>query len=627
MALDANLSLGESNQMAALDNFRINDPNFQNTADELANRAYWEARDRGHDHFDALYAIEKGPMALKRELLSLTGSPDMKGKMNDWIRDKRIASDNPTGYSFVRGLLPPPAQAAPALTPSHLTGPKMGSAPQPALTEAQKHAILTEPAVNMHYDANGNLVPANTDSINAYQGDIVSDNTDETGDYTEEAKKELFGPTANEISDNRRSGIMMNQDPARYAPDGSDLDDGMGNIYSLEGGDKDDVFQSLVKRFLDEGFGREESIAKAIEQMEKPALELFQENSAALGNFMMDKVGGDGDVPIGERNYWPYVPWSDTKLGRYFEGEDTTKAREALPSMKDAERMKRINNPLSGTGGALTDPSTDNGKAALTVTEQQQQQQLAAQKPAQSTVRSTTGGYTGNARGSDLPDMQIGVGERLMRMGMAGLANASQGSLAQMSAMTGAYNDVNQANRQGAMDTFKIEEARRQAHADRVAKIAAAKAKGSGDLSKVKDYQAKSFGFYNRGVDAERILSQLDGQGTEFWKTVGSKVPLFGNALVGSEYRQYDQARRNFVNAVLRRESGAVISEEEFDNANKQYFPQFGDEESEILQKRQNRRTTMLGIRISAGDTMQYTSDYPTSGLVTQIGNMKITTK
>lgn len=396
---------------------------------------------------------------------------------------------------YLRKLHPdtvPPAQAAPALTPSHLTGTKMGSAP-PALTEAQLHARRTEPAVNMHYDANNNLVPANTASINAYQGDIVSDNTDETGDYTEEAKKELFGPTANEISDNRRSGIMMNQDPARYAPDGSDLDDGMGNIYSLEGGDKDDVFQSLVKRYLDEGFGREESIAKAEAQMEKSRLQLFKENSAELGTFMMDKLG-----PEGERNYWPYIPFADTKLGRNglvingFDGEQiaklggedakVTEAREALPSMQDAQRMLDINDPIGRTGGALTSPSTDtrtgNGTGNTVVTKDNGAL-TASSKPTQSTVRSTTGGYTGNARGSDLPDMQIGLNERLMRMGAAGLAAGGQGSLAQMGAMFGASANVNQLNRQAEMEAFGIEEERRQAHAARVAALAASKNKGA----------------------------------------------------------------------------------------------------------------------------------------------------
>jgi len=280
---------------------------------------------------------------------------------------------------------------------------------------------------------------------------------------------------------------------------------------------------------------------------------------------------------------------------------------------------------FNGQPAALTDTTTPvtagNNNGALTATGSQNTQ------PAANRVRASTGGYTGNARGSGLPDMQIGLGERLMRMGMAGLANASQGSLAQMGAMTGAYNDVNQANRDAEMGTFKIEEARRQAHAARVAKLAAAKAKGAGDMGKLKDFQAKNFGFYNRGVDAEKALMDTAGMGTDLWEKLKSNVPLFGNALVDPKYQRYDQARRNFVNAVLRRESGAVISDAEFENANIQYFPQFGDTEETLSQKQRNRQTTMEGIRMGAGPSIFYTPTYPMAGggSTVTIGNMKIT--
>ena len=450
---------------------------------------------------------------------------------------------------------PPPAQAAPALqTGAYAPEMPVADVERP-LTEAQKHARKTGTAEAMYYDANDNLVPANTDSINAYQGDIVSNNT-------------AALPTRGETLDNRRSGIMMNQDPARYLPDGSSLDDGMGNTYRLDGDDKDAVFQSLVKRYLDEGLGMDAAIAKADERMAMGPLESLQENLSNAGTGALEFIGGIRDGGI------------------LSAGKDEDGAVARLVKQAEDRRDKHF-------------LDAGNGNAA----------------------RRMTGGYTGNARGSGLPDMQIGLNERLMRMGAAGLAAGGQGSLAQMGAMFGASADVNQANRQGAMDTFKIEEERRQAHADRVAKLAAAKNKGMGA---VKDFEAKNFGFYNRGVDAERVLGKLEEQGTDFWKTVGSKVPLFGNKFVGAEYRQYDQARRNFVNAVLRRESGAVISDAEFENANIQYFPVFGDEEAEIAQKRENRRTTMLGIRSGTGSAMQFTSSYPSSGTV-QVGGATIT--
>jgi hypothetical protein len=61
------------------------------------------------------------------------------------------------------------------------------------------------------------------------------------------------------------------------------------------------------------------------------------------------------------------------------------------------------------------------------------------------------------------------------------------------------------------------------------------------------------------------------------------------------------QAQRNFVNAILRVESGAAISEGEFNNAQRQYFPQPGDSKEVIAQKQQNRITAMRGMAREAG--------------------------
>lgn len=61
------------------------------------------------------------------------------------------------------------------------------------------------------------------------------------------------------------------------------------------------------------------------------------------------------------------------------------------------------------------------------------------------------------------------------------------------------------------------------------------------------------------------------------------------NALRSGDFQSLDQAERNFINAVLRRESGAVISPSEFENARKQYLPQPGDKPSTLAQKKANR--------------------------------------
>lgn len=66
------------------------------------------------------------------------------------------------------------------------------------------------------------------------------------------------------------------------------------------------------------------------------------------------------------------------------------------------------------------------------------------------------------------------------------------------------------------------------------------------------------------------------------------------------DVQSYMQAARNFINAVLRRESGAVISPEEFREAKSQYLPLPGDTPETLAQKTANRRYVFETMKRSA---------------------------
>ncbi len=96
-------------------------------------------------------------------------------------------------------------------------------------------------------------------------------------------------------------------------------------------------------------------------------------------------------------------------------------------------------------------------------------------------------------------------------------------------------------------------------------------------------------GFAQRIIQSSNIIDNLEGQissmsAIEFG--IQQKLP---NALKSDTMRQLEQAQRNFINAVLRRESGAAISPEEFRSGSLQYFFQPGDDKTTSLQKRMNR--------------------------------------
>lgn len=120
---------------------------------------------------------------------------------------------------------------------------------------------------------------------------------------------------------------------------------------------------------------------------------------------------------------------------------------------------------------------------------------------------------------------------------------------------------------------------------------------------KMTESQSKDAVYTSRMINAEKILNdpKTVEAATSLKQQAMSKVPVAGNYMVSKEFQNYDQAQRDFINAVLRRESGAVISDAEFENARKQYFPQPGDSKERIEQKRQNRIESIRGIGAGAG--------------------------
>lgn len=126
------------------------------------------------------------------------------------------------------------------------------------------------------------------------------------------------------------------------------------------------------------------------------------------------------------------------------------------------------------------------------------------------------------------------------------------------------------------------------------------------------EFQAKSATFGARAERADKILSDLQGkyspgavaakQGAENIYGIGGVLGAIGNTALPESAQKADQAQRDFVNAVLRQESGASISNDEFANAKRQYFPQPGESAAVIQQKAENRRVVIQGFKNSAGN-------------------------
>lgn len=119
--------------------------------------------------------------------------------------------------------------------------------------------------------------------------------------------------------------------------------------------------------------------------------------------------------------------------------------------------------------------------------------------------------------------------------------------------------------------------------------------------------QSKALLFGSRMQEANAILDALEAKGTTTsipGARAGFGVGSAISAMQPAELQQLDQAKRDFINAVLRRESGAVIADSEFNNGDKQYFPQVGDSPAVIAQKKKNREVATRGIlaEVPGGD-------------------------
>jgi hypothetical protein len=150
------------------------------------------------------------------------------------------------------------------------------------------------------------------------------------------------------------------------------------------------------------------------------------------------------------------------------------------------------------------------------------------------------------------------------------------------------------------------------------------------NVPKLSESQSNATAFGMRAKESNELLNQLEKSGTtntgitrsaisglvgmtpfigdKLEQGVSSAMNVLPGALGGPNAAQQatDQARRNFVTAVLRKESGAVISASEFANEAQKYFPQPGDAPSVIKQKQDARELAIKALETQAGPGARY---------------------
>ena len=111
--------------------------------------------------------------------------------------------------------------------------------------------------------------------------------------------------------------------------------------------------------------------------------------------------------------------------------------------------------------------------------------------------------------------------------------------------------------------------------------------------------QANAAGFAKRLEMANEVINS-----SPFKPSIGGELKAampFSNVFLSDAQQKFEQAKREFITAQLRRESGASISPGEFATAEKQYFPQPNEGEESRKQKERSRALAIENMRGAAG--------------------------
>lgn len=124
----------------------------------------------------------------------------------------------------------------------------------------------------------------------------------------------------------------------------------------------------------------------------------------------------------------------------------------------------------------------------------------------------------------------------------------------------------------------------------------------------IKEFQGQYATFANRLEQAIPILDSLapaitnmNAATLQAYVTASDIAPILSNKLIPDNVKSYIQASRDLINAVLRKESGAVISPSEFATARGQYLPMPGDSAQILAQKKTSAMANLDNFKRAAG--------------------------
>jgi hypothetical protein len=147
---------------------------------------------------------------------------------------------------------------------------------------------------------------------------------------------------------------------------------------------------------------------------------------------------------------------------------------------------------------------------------------------------------------------------------------------------------------------------------------------GGGGVGQAKEEKRKdpteaerlSLGFAKRTESSNKMLNNLEDKflNKEGGFSPSSQFAYAPERFKSSERKNYEAAQKDFIGSVLRKESGASISDEEFNREAEKFFPLPGDTEENIRFKQLLRNQAINNLKTSAN--IKYVRDNQTGETV-----------
>lgn len=118
-----------------------------------------------------------------------------------------------------------------------------------------------------------------------------------------------------------------------------------------------------------------------------------------------------------------------------------------------------------------------------------------------------------------------------------------------------------------------------------------------GNIKPMTEAQSKDAVYATRAEGALTTLDQYAGALTGLKDTIVGGVPVVGNYGTSEEYQKASQAGKEFLQAILRKDTGAAITSDEMTEYGGTYLPQPGETPAVLAQKQQSRLRALEALK------------------------------